>query len=185
MLQPVDAVKDFLPYILIALFAGAARNDGPWWSNLAIVIVPILIGVWAWATTTYRVTDEQLMLRRGIISRKTLTARLDRVRSVDVTASPLQRLLGVASVKIGTGSETPFSLDGLAAAEATALRADLLPAGIEYGTNLFPWGGFDDIAADGERVSPAQWVVRTRAERSPVRRHDGMRSGGDDDGLRL
>lgn len=126
LLQPVDAVKDFLPYILIALFAGAARNDGPWWSNLAIVIVPILIGVWAWATTTYRVTDEQLMLRRGIISRKTLTARLDRVRSVDVTASPLQRLLGVASVKIGTGSETPFSLDGLAAAEATALRADLL-----------------------------------------------------------
>jgi poly-gamma-glutamate capsule biosynthesis protein CapA/YwtB (metallophosphatase superfamily) len=48
------------------------------------------------------------------------------------------------------------------------LRADLLPAGVEYGTNLFPWGGFDDIAADGERVSPAQWVVRTRAERSPL-----------------
>jgi hypothetical protein len=48
------------------------------------------------------------------------------------------------------------------------LRADLLPPGVEYGTNLFPWGGFDDIAADGERVAPAQWVVRSRAQRSPL-----------------
>ena len=50
------------------------------------------------------------------------------------------------------------------------LRADLLPAGVEYGTNLFPWGGFDDIAADGERVAPAQWVVRTRCRAQPARR---------------
>jgi poly-gamma-glutamate capsule biosynthesis protein CapA/YwtB (metallophosphatase superfamily) len=48
------------------------------------------------------------------------------------------------------------------------VRADLLPHGVEYGTNLFPWGGFDDIAADGDRVAPAQWVVRTRGERSPL-----------------
>jgi hypothetical protein len=48
------------------------------------------------------------------------------------------------------------------------LRADLLPAGVEYGIDLFPWGGFDDVTADGERVAPAQWVVRTRARRSPL-----------------
>ncbi|GMA40781.1 PH domain-containing protein [Mobilicoccus caccae] len=126
LIEPVDAIKSFLPLIIVVLFAGSTRNQGPWWTNLLVVFVPIVIGVWAWATTSYRITSEQLMLKRGIIQRTTHTARLDRVRTVDVTASLLQRLLGVASVKIGTGSETPFTLPGLATADAHALRAELL-----------------------------------------------------------
>jgi hypothetical protein len=63
------------------------------------------------------------------------------------------------------------------------VRADLLPAGVEYGTNLFPWGTFDDIAADGERVAPAQWVVRTRAERSPL--VEGRSGDRTDDALQI
>jgi poly-gamma-glutamate capsule biosynthesis protein CapA/YwtB (metallophosphatase superfamily) len=40
-----------------------------------------------------------------------------------------------------------------------ALRADGLPNGIEYGVDLFDWGGFDDVTADGSRGSPMHWVV--------------------------
>jgi hypothetical protein len=63
------------------------------------------------------------------------------------------------------------------------VRADQLPPGVEYGVDLWTWGAFDDVAADGERVDPAQWVVRTRSERSAL---VGGRSGAaTDDALEL
>lgn len=64
-------------------------------------------------------------------------------------------------IELDAGESVPFP-------PCRTLRADLLPAGVEYGTNLYPWGTFDDIAADGERVAPAQWVVRTHSDRSPL-----------------
>jgi poly-gamma-glutamate capsule biosynthesis protein CapA/YwtB (metallophosphatase superfamily) len=39
------------------------------------------------------------------------------------------------------------------------VRADELPSGIEYGLDLFDWGRFDDMMADGERGVPMHWVV--------------------------
>ncbi len=39
------------------------------------------------------------------------------------------------------------------------LRADQLPAGVEYGVDLFGWGRFDDMTADGERGEPMHWVT--------------------------
>jgi len=86
-----------------------------------------------WATTRYRITPEQVQLRTGLLQRKTVATPADRVRSVDVTASPLHRLLGLAKVDIGTGSQrsgsgggSGLTLDSLPAAEAAALRAELL-----------------------------------------------------------
>lgn len=125
-IQPVQTVVQFLPLIVVWLFVGPGRGDGPWWTNLFIVIVPIVVGIWAWFTTTYRITHEQLTLRRGIIQRRRITARLDRIRTVDVTATLLHRMLGVATVKVGTGGDSPFSLDGLAAEDARDLREQLL-----------------------------------------------------------
>jgi poly-gamma-glutamate capsule biosynthesis protein CapA/YwtB (metallophosphatase superfamily) len=69
------------------------------------------------------------------------------------------------------GDTAEFELEAgqpVALPPCTSLRADLLPAGVEYGVDLYPWGGFDDIAADGERVAPAQWVVRSHTDRSPL-----------------
>lgn len=126
LVQPVQALGQFLPAIVVLLVAGGAGDETPWWWNLVLVLAPLAIGVWSWLTTEYRITTEQLTLRRGIVVRRRLTARLDRIRTVDVTASLLQRLLGLASVKVGTGSESPFVLPGLAAADARALRAQLL-----------------------------------------------------------
>ncbi|MBE3076191.1 MAG: PH domain-containing protein, partial [Actinobacteria bacterium] len=80
-----------------------------------------------WATTRYRITPEQVQLRTGLLQRKTVATPADRVRSVDVTASPLHRLLGLAKVDIGTGGHVSgLLLDSLPVAEAAALRAELL-----------------------------------------------------------
>jgi hypothetical protein len=39
------------------------------------------------------------------------------------------------------------------------MRADLLDDGVEYGIDLFDWGGFDDYTADGNRGTPMHWIT--------------------------
>ncbi len=45
------------------------------------------------------------------------------------------------------------------------LRADQLPDGVEYGLDLFRWGGFDDNTADGDRGAPMHWVTPESPDR--------------------
>ena len=60
-----------------------------------------------------------------------LSTPVDRVRTVDLTSSPIHRLLGLTKVRIGTGTastsdEDHLDLDGLPLERARALRAELL-----------------------------------------------------------
>ncbi|GGS76526.1 hypothetical protein GCM10010156_39160 [Planobispora rosea] len=82
-------------------------------------------------TTAWRLTDERLELRSGIAFRTHRSVPRDRVRSVDLTADPVRRLLGLAVVKIGTGEHasgerTTLTLDPLSRREAEELRGVLL-----------------------------------------------------------
>ena len=42
--------------------------------------------------------------KRGLVNRHVLSTPLDRVRTVDLTASPIHRVLGLTTVRIGTGT---------------------------------------------------------------------------------
>jgi putative membrane protein len=128
--HPVREVLRAWPLLLGLLFFGRARGaGGQAWGLVAVVIV-VLLGLARWYTTTYRVTEEQVQVRRGLLRREVLTVPRDRVRTVDVTASPLHRVLGLARVVIGTGRtdrrEDGLKLDALSTAEADRLRAELL-----------------------------------------------------------
>ena len=130
LVHPVRELGRFVPALVGLVVAGRAVGDGQfWWFGPLGVVGIIGLSVLRWATTRYRITPEQVQLRTGLLQRKTIATPADRVRSVDVTASPLHRLLGLAKVDIGTGSHDPgsgMSLDSLTAAEAAALRAELL-----------------------------------------------------------
>lgn len=127
LIHPVNELISFLPALLGVFLLGRAQDDGmPWQIQVAFVVVPVLLGMLRYFTTTYRITPEQLQLRRGLLQRATLTAKIDRVRTVDVTAPLLHRLLGLAKVQIGTGAGSPFELNGLVAADAARLRVELL-----------------------------------------------------------
>ncbi len=70
-------------------------------------------------------------MRRGLLNKHLLSARLDRVRTVDLTASPIQRAFGLTTVRVGTGTvstvgEDRLDLDGLPTDRARALREALL-----------------------------------------------------------
>lgn len=136
LVHPVTELIRFLP-ALAALFI-FGRSSGPedgsrWWHYGALVVV-VALGLLRYLTTTYRITPEQVQVRKGFVSRHILSARLDRVRTVDLTSSPIHRVLGLAKVVIGTGTasvgrEDRIQLDSLRLPAARALRAELLHRG--------------------------------------------------------
>jgi putative membrane protein len=128
--HPVMEVIRALPALLGVLFIGASQGGGQLW-GLAGVGVVVGIGLIRWATTTYRVTEHQVQVRRGLLRRNTLTVPRDRVRSVDLTAHFMHRLLGLQRLSIGTGQRDQrkggdLRLDALSTADAHRLRDELL-----------------------------------------------------------
>lgn len=128
--SPVRELAAAIPALIGLVLAGRAVSGGQaWWVGPLGVVVVIVWSVLRWMTTRYRITAEQVQLRTGLLQRRTIATPADRVRSVDVTASALHRLLGLAKVQIGTGSNDPGSgltLDSLTVSEAAGLRAELL-----------------------------------------------------------
>jgi putative membrane protein len=129
LVHPVNELIRFLP-VLIGIFLLGSSDDGQLWELIGVAI-PIALGVLRFLTTRFRITASQVELQRGLLSRSVLTARLDRVRAVELTASPIHRILGLGKVEIGTASgakddDESFALDSLALPEARALRQALL-----------------------------------------------------------
>ena len=150
LVHPFKEVGRFVPALLAAAVFGSTTDD-PWWWALIVTVVFVLIGFLRWWTTRYRFTTDRVELQHGVFTKQLLTTPIDRVRSVDVTASPLHRVLALAKVRIGTGAgENDLVLDGLTTAQAAALRAELLrrdPA-LQIGA-----GTSEDVAPPlGERV---------------------------------
>lgn len=127
--SPVRELIRALPFLVALLFAGHASSSQPPWSLIGVAVV-VGLGVARWLTTRYRITATTVEVRRGLLARKRLTVPRDRVRTVDVSAHPLQRVLGLVKVEIGTGTSdrkaAALALDGLPAGRAAALRVELL-----------------------------------------------------------
>ncbi|MFJ2742878.1 PH domain-containing protein [Streptomyces sp. NPDC087440] len=96
-------------------------------ASLAVSFAAITgIGLLRWSRTRYRVTGDAFVLRGGVFSRTLRTVPLSRVRGVDLTATPLHRLLGLTVLRAsGTGGAETV-LNAVTRAEAERLRALLL-----------------------------------------------------------
>lgn len=84
-----------------------------------------------WVTTRYRLTDDYLERRTGLLVRSHRSIRRERVRSVDGEARLLQRLFGLRRVKVGAGQmntamESALVLDAVSRAAARDLHVRLL-----------------------------------------------------------
>lgn len=126
LVHPFKEIGRFVPALAAAVVFGSTTED-PWWWALIVTVVFVIIGALRWWTTRYRFTTDRVELQHGVFTKQLLTTPIDRVRSVDVTASPLHRVLALAKVRIGTGAgESDLVLDGLTATQAADLRAELL-----------------------------------------------------------
>lgn len=131
LIYPVKELIRFLP-VLVGLFLFGTAGGGPdaWW-HLVGVAIPVGLGLLRYATTSYRIASGRIELRRGLLNRHLLSTALDRVRTVEVTAPLVHRLLGLTTVRIGTGTASSddddhLDLDGLPAEQARRLRDRLL-----------------------------------------------------------
>lgn len=132
LVHPVNELIRFLPLVLGLFVLGSANAEDPW--HYLGVAIPVALGLLRFATTSFRITEGQIELRRGLLGRSVLTAPLDRVRTVELTAKPIHRLLGLSRVEIGTGSAARSEdgrvvLDSLGTEEARRLRVALLHRG--------------------------------------------------------
>ncbi|MEV0110302.1 PH domain-containing protein [Nocardia sp. NPDC050799] len=128
LVHPIQEIVKFLPAVIGAVVLGVSSGN-PLYSLLGLVfVVPYALTLWF--TTTYRVGPTHVELRTGLIRRKRLAVPRARIRSVDIEADPLHRILGLAVVVIGTGQEAEagdrFELDALATGHVRPLRAELL-----------------------------------------------------------
>jgi putative membrane protein len=128
LVHPVQEIPRLLPAIIGAYLAGSTSGND--WMGLASLVVVVGVGMLRWFTTTYRITPDYVQVRRGLLRRRELSVPRDRVRTVDVTAHAIHRIVGLARVTVGTGrsdrSDEGVHLDGLSSAEAARLREELL-----------------------------------------------------------
>ena len=130
LVHPVQELIRAIPALAGLLVAGGSSGNGAQWALIGVAVV-ILLGLVRWFTTRWRITPEQVQLKGGIVNRRLRTVARDRVRTVDVTASPMHRVLGLARVAIGTGrsdrgADAGLRLDGLRREDAQRLREVLL-----------------------------------------------------------
>ena len=94
--------------VVLSIFLGAAAAWQSWW---LLAGWPLLV-LFAWflARAEYRVTryaiqGELVLFRDGVITRTTRVIPRRRVQVSRVTASPIQRYLGLANLKLSTAAE--------------------------------------------------------------------------------
>ncbi|EFM44318.1 hypothetical protein HMPREF0277_0623 [Corynebacterium accolens ATCC 49726] len=90
-------------------------------------VVWLVSGVW-WRQMGYRLGEEELTLRRGVISKQQRTARYDRTQAVDVVEPVIARLFRLAAVRVETagGQSSAIEIAYLKKRDAEALRAEIL-----------------------------------------------------------
>ena len=127
LVHPIETLVRLLPALLVVLIARSGSDSDDRWELIALPFI-VAFGVMRWVTTRYRIVEGQIELQRGLLNKQTTTARLDKVRTVDLTAKLHHRLLGLAKVEISTGGgqRDRLVLDSLLVDEGRRLRAELL-----------------------------------------------------------
>jgi putative membrane protein len=102
-------VRQFLiPAILFLFFA----RGGEWQRWMLLPFGYLLIAeLVRYATFTYRFTAEELVVRSGLFSRTERHIPYERVQNIELIENAVHRLIGVAQVRLQTGSGTELEAD--------------------------------------------------------------------------
>lgn len=128
--------------LLIAAIVLAVLGYVAWATALAVVAVA-LFGWLFWLigrrvrSFGYAERAGDLLVTHGILYRRLVIVPYGRMQLVDLTAGPLERALGVATVQLHTAAATTdATIPGLPPAEAAALRDRLAERGEERSAGL-------------------------------------------------
>jgi membrane protein YdbS with pleckstrin-like domain len=99
-------------------------------ASVVLVVLRAVLVVRSVRSWGYAERAEDLLVRHGIFIRRLSIVPYARMQFVDVTAGPLERALGLATVSLHTAAAaSDASVPGLEAEEATRLRDSLAALG--------------------------------------------------------
>ncbi len=120
--------------VVAAVILWLTAGPGP--GIAALVGLVVVAGLWlralrgrcrAWG---YAERDTDLVVRRGVLLRRVSVVPYGRMQFIDVTAGPVERSFGLATVQLHTAAAASDArIPGLEAAEATRLRDSLARGG--------------------------------------------------------
>jgi membrane protein YdbS with pleckstrin-like domain len=122
--------------IVVAGAAVLAWFVAPWLAAL-VVVVGLALVAWGWVVVGrsvrswgYAERAEDLLVTSGVLNRQLVVVPYGRMQFVDVTAGPLDRRFGLATVQLHTAAAaTDAQIPGLVPAEAARLRDRLAARG--------------------------------------------------------
>ncbi|KQY59605.1 hypothetical protein ASD11_08620 [Aeromicrobium sp. Root495] len=114
------------------------------WVLLGAAAATVLGAAWTWSwadrsrrAVGYAEQEDDLIVSSGVMFRRLVAVPYGRMQFVDVSADPLERWLGIATVTLHTAStETAAEIPGLPAEEATRLRNRLTELGESRGSGV-------------------------------------------------
>ena len=94
---------------------------------LAFTLLAVGVSYLSWRMHTFRVTEETVEVRSGILSRTNRRARLDRIQGVNIVRPLVARLIGAAKLEIQVaGNDANLPLHYLRSRDADAFRLRVL-----------------------------------------------------------
>jgi putative membrane protein len=164
LIHPVQEIPRALPALIGVVAAGGSGGRRELWAAAGLAIT-IGLGMLRWFTTRYRITPDRVEVQRGLFRRRLLAVSRDRLRTVDVSAHVLHRLLGLTRVIVGTGRSDregggSVRLDGLTASQAAELRELLLHRAV---------GAATAASERGPAAAPAPAIELARLDPAWVR----------------
>ena len=107
------------------------------WLGVLVAVLGLALVGWGWVVVGRAVRSwgyaervDDLLVTRGILNRQLVVVPYGRMQYVDVTAGPLDRRFGLATVQLHTAAAaTDAQIPGLVPAEAARLRDRLAARG--------------------------------------------------------
>ena len=129
--------------LIVALLAGVG------------LLLLIIAGFWlSWRMHTFRITDEVVEVRSGIVFRTNRKGRLDRIQGINIGRPFIPRIFGAAKLEVSSaGNDANVQLAYLRGKDADALRRDIL---------LLASGARREVAVDSAEGATASGMLDAR-----------------------
>jgi membrane protein YdbS with pleckstrin-like domain len=132
-----------LPFLAL-LIAFATLLAPPVIAVVALAVLLVIAGVWAWVLIGRRVRSfayteraNDLLVTSGILFRRLVIVPYGRMQLVDVKAGPIDRWFGIANVQLHTAAATTDAkIPGLEPHDAAVLRDRLAAIGEQRSSGL-------------------------------------------------
>ncbi|MDQ3524685.1 MAG: PH domain-containing protein, partial [Chloroflexota bacterium] len=121
-----------LPAVILLFAGGGDTNRQLVYLGIGVVFAIVSAGfnLLEWQFFRYAFTDRELVVRSGVFQKQERAVPFERIQAINIEEAPLERLVGIARVKVETaaGGAADVKIDAIERANAYRLREDLSAA---------------------------------------------------------